>query len=165
MSPDASPPVATPDRTPAPSLARESWRLAASRAAHPSARLVDENVLAAIARGLAAVTVPAGLRSEPALPMERLLDTSAYDAWVRDFSPGARTAVVRLAAESALAVVAGMLEVELHSGETTTVRRVTAGDVVSVPAGWRFRLGSPDGAVTAIHVASPPLGLELRRTA
>jgi mannose-6-phosphate isomerase-like protein (cupin superfamily) len=139
--------------------------LAASRAAHPSARLVAESVLEAIARGLAMVAVPAGLRSQPAGTAEQLLETAAYDAWIRDLAPGTRSGVMRLDADSAFAVVSGELEVELRSGDTTDLRTVSTGGVVAVPAGWRFRLAAGHGPVTAIHVASPPLASELRSIA
>jgi hypothetical protein len=135
----------------------DPWRSAASRATHPSARHVDEGVLAAIARGLAMVTVPASLRSAHADASERLLATEHYDAWLRDLAVGTRTPVRRLDAETAIAVVAGVLELELHSGDKTTSRRVPAGEVATVPAGWRFRLSTPTGPVTAVHVSSPPL--------
>ena len=48
----------------------DTWKRAAQRALHPTARPVDADVLAAIAAGLAAVTVPWSLalaRSRPSV--------------------------------------------------------------------------------------------------
>ena len=139
----------------------DPWQAAAARAAHPSARQIDEGVLAAIARGLAMANVPAAMRADVVERSEQLLATDSYVASLLDLAPGARSAVRRLDSEIAIAVVDGIVELELHLGDTTTVRRIPPGDVATVPAGWRFRLSSPTGPATAVHVSSPPLPDEL----
>lgn len=61
------------------------WQRAAQRAVHPSIRPVGDDVLSAIAAGLAAVTVPWELDhgDEPSgRRYQRVLATPAYDAWV-----------------------------------------------------------------------------------
>ena len=63
----------------------DGWRRAAQTALHPSGHPIGDDVLVAIAAGLAAVTVPweLGHGEVPAeRRYERLLMTPAYDAWV-----------------------------------------------------------------------------------
>ncbi|MBK5333348.1 MAG: hypothetical protein JJD93_15330, partial [Ilumatobacteraceae bacterium] len=63
----------------------DGWKRAAQRALHPATRTVGADVLAAIASGLAAVTVPweLGLGEIPTeRRFHRVLATEAYEAWV-----------------------------------------------------------------------------------
>ena len=151
-----------------PAVARTTWSDAAGRAVHPSARGEDEDVLTAIAAGLAAVTVPWELRGSGApteRSCERLLATPAYDAWVVCW-PATPDLVVRdydqVDAPLAIAVVSGRLELVLGDGGDRRVRQLALGDAIRFDAADLHAVANVGGTLATIVqvIAAPgsPLG-------
>jgi mannose-6-phosphate isomerase-like protein (cupin superfamily) len=142
----------------------DPWRVAASRASHPSLRSVDRDIMADIAAGLAAVTVPWELRDGAPPPVrrnERVLLTPAYEAWIVHW-PAGETTDLHDHGESAGAiyVVSGALDELRQDGRHTSICRVRAGEGLTFDAGQRHRVSNRgDAPATSVHVYSPPLPL------
>ena len=107
------------------------WKQAAVRALHPSCGTVGADVLAAIAAGLASVTVPWELGHDE-VPTERryerVLSTPAYDAWVISWpSGGALDLHDHGGSAGALSVVAGQLDEATVDGNVTVGAHVVGG--------------------------------------
>ena len=111
------------------------WKQAAVRALHPSRGTVGTDVLAAIAAGLASVTVPweLGHHELPAeRRYERVLSTPAYDAWVISWpSGGALDLHDHGGSTGAFSVVAGQLDEATVDGDVTDVRTYSAGQTTT----------------------------------
>jgi Cysteine dioxygenase type I len=140
----------------------DSWRRAAQRALHPSARAVGADVLSAIAAGLATVTVPWELANGEA-PTERryhrVLATEAYEAWVICWPAGeALDMHDHGGSAGAFSVVSGHLdEATVEAGETV-VRSIAAGQTVSFGSSRVHAVVNRGSALaTSVHVYSPPL--------
>jgi hypothetical protein len=140
----------------------DSWKQAAQRAVHPAARPVDADVLAAIAAGLAAVTVPWEL-AVGEVPTERryhrVLATPAYEAWVISWpSGGSLDMHDHGGSAGAFSVVSGQLvESTIQSG-VTIVRSLSRGDTAAFDASRVHAIANRGSAVaTSVHVYSPPL--------
>jgi mannose-6-phosphate isomerase-like protein (cupin superfamily) len=142
------------------------WRRAAQRALHPSGGLPDTtvgaDVLAAIASGLAAVTVPWEI-GHGAVPNERkyhrVLATEAYEAWVICWpSGGSLDMHDHGGSAGAFAVVAGELREAAVEDGVTTERTIGSGETVSFDAS-RIHAVTNEGPTlaTSVHVYSPPL--------
>jgi len=138
------------------------WRRAASVAAHPSNRLVDEGMLSSIASGLAQVTLPWELRTGdvPAeRRYERVLSTVAYDAWVTYWPAGIELDLHDHGGSSgAFSVVAGRLDEDsVVDGQRHTVQ-LAAGETVEFGPGHVHAVSNRTlGPATSVHVYSPPL--------
>jgi hypothetical protein len=140
----------------------DEWRIATSRAAHPSAREHDEPLVAAIAEGLAAVAVPWELatgRAPDQREYELILSTDVYDAWLIHWPVGiGLDAHDHGGSIGAFAVVSGVLDEDTIDGDLTVTRRVVAGSAVHFD-GDHVHAVVNRGAVgaTSVHVYSPPL--------
>jgi predicted metal-dependent enzyme (double-stranded beta helix superfamily) len=148
--------------TPAAPAAPDPWRVAGSRALHPSGCDGSASLVAVIAEGLAAVAAPWELgagESPDQRQHQLLLATEAYDAWLIHWPPGTGLgAHDHGGSAGAFAVVSGSLEERTIAGRGTRVRRVTAGRSVSFDAGHVHAVANPsDVAATSVHVYSPPL--------
>jgi hypothetical protein len=138
------------------------WKQAAVRALHPSRGTVGADVLAAIAAGLASVTVPWELGHDevPAeRRYERVLSTPAYDAWVISWpSGGALDLHDHGGSAGAFSVVAGQLDEATVDGTVTVVRTFSAGQTTTFNS-TRVHAVVNRGSVvaTSVHVYSPPL--------
>jgi mannose-6-phosphate isomerase-like protein (cupin superfamily) len=147
------------DRT---DLDGDNWRRAAQRALHPTTRAVGADVLAAIAAGLAAVTVPWELGLDEA-PTERrfhrVLATDAYEAWVICWPSGESLDMHDHGGSAgAFSIVSGRLdEATIESGHKV-VRTYGAGDTTAFGASRVHAVANRGDAVaTSVHVYSPPL--------
>lgn len=142
------------------------WKRAAQRALHPSGRRVDADVLAAIAAGLATVTVPWEIR-EGDVPTERryqrVLSTPEYEAWVICWpSGGSLDLHDHGGSAGAFSVVSGELDeatIEATAeGNGTVVRRYTSGDTSAFGSARVHAIANRGTEpATSVHVYSPPL--------
>ena len=140
----------------------DSWKQAAQRALHPSARAVGADVLSAIAAGLAAVTVPSGLgegESQSERRYQRVLATDAYEAWVIHWpSGGALDLHDHGGSAGAFSVVSGQLDEATVDAGDTVVRTVGPGETVSFDSSHVHAVVNRGVSVaTSVHVYSPPL--------
>lgn len=125
-------------------------------------RRLDPAVLATIAAGLAAVTVPWELHAGETphhRRYERVLATSAYDVWVICWPPGGELDLHDHGTSAgALSVVAGELEETAVAGGGLLVRHLRAGRTVSFAPGHIHAMANPaTRPATSVHVYSPPL--------
>jgi hypothetical protein len=143
-------------------VSSDHWRTASSRAVHPSVSGEGDSLVAAVAEGLAAVTVPWEL-ADGESPDERrhelLLSTDVYDAWLIHWPPG--TGLVAHdhgGSGGALAVVAGTLDEDtLVDGQAVTTR-MGPGESIRFGGGHIHAvMNRGDVSVTSVHVYSPPL--------
>jgi hypothetical protein len=140
----------------------DEWRVATSRAVHPSAREHDEPLVAVIAEGLAAVAVPWELAtggSPEQREYELILSTDLYDAWLVHWPAGVGLdAHDHGGSTGAFAVVSGLLDEDSVDGEVRVTRRVFAGSAVHFD-GDRVHavVNRGDVGATSVHVYSPPL--------
>jgi hypothetical protein len=140
----------------------DEWRVASSRAVHPSARQDDEPLVAVIAEGLAAVAVPWELatgRSPSEREYELILSTDAYDAWLIHWPVGAGLdAHDHGGSAGALAVVSGVLDEDTNDRGVTSTRRVVAGSAVHFGGDHVHAVvNRGDVGATSVHVYAPPL--------
>ena len=145
-----------------PDSAHRGWRVAASRAVHPS---VERSVplVETIAAGLAAVSAPWELTGEVSVERsyQLLLSTERYDAWLIHWPAGAGLdAHDHGGSAGAFAVVSGTLDEERIAPDgALTHRRVGAGEAVSFDAAAIHAVTNRDRrGATSVHVYSPPLG-------
>lgn len=147
---------------PVPSRAADPWRLATSRAVHPSACDPGEPLVAAIAAGLASVSVPWEMATGTQ-PTERcyelLLATDRYDAWLIHWPPGTGLeAHDHGGSEGAFTVVSGALEEDVHRDGVTVTRRVGVGETRRFDDRHVHAVHNRgDVGATSVHVYSPPL--------
>jgi quercetin dioxygenase-like cupin family protein len=140
----------------------DNWTQAAHRALHPSALPVGADVLAAIAAGLAAVTVPWELR-DGEVPTERryqrVLATPAYEAWVICWPVGESLDLHDHGGSAgAFAVVSGRLDEATFQNSATVVRRYSPGETSSFGASRVHAIANLGSDIaTSVHVYSPPL--------
>ncbi|MEY2416290.1 MAG: hypothetical protein QOH53_1624 [Ilumatobacteraceae bacterium] len=139
-----------------------NWKLAAQRALHPAARPVDADVLAAIAAGLAAVTVPweLGLGEMPTeRRFHRVLATDAYEAWVICWPSGESLDMHDHGGSAgAFSVVSGELDEATIEAGVEVVRTFASGDTAAFSASRVHAVANRGDAVaTSVHVYSPPL--------
>jgi hypothetical protein len=139
-----------------------SWQRAAQRALHPSVRPVGEDVLSAIAAGLAAVTVPweLGHGDEPSgRRYERVLATPAYDAWVIHWPTGELLDLHDHGGSAgAFSVVSGELDEASFESGATVVRTFAHGQTSGFGASRVHAVANRGATVaTSVHVYSPPL--------
>ena len=139
-----------------------SWQRAAQRALHPSVRPVGEDVLSAIAEGLAAVTVPWELGHTDGLSArryERVLATPAYDAWVIYWPAGELLDLHDHGGSAgAFSVVSGELAEATVEAGATVVRTFAQGQTSDFGASRVHAVANRGSAVaTSVHVYSPPL--------
>ena len=146
----------------------ENWKRAATKAMHPSQHQVAADVLAAIAAGLAAVTVPWEL-GEGGVPTERhyqrVLGTPEYEAWVICWPTGGSLDLHDHGGSAgAFTVVSGELEeatvepTDDGSGSTTVVRKYTSGETSAFGSTRVHAIANRGTApATSVHVYSPPL--------
>jgi hypothetical protein len=140
----------------------DEWRVATSRAVHPSAREHDEPLVAVIAEGLAAVAVPWELAtggSPGQREYELILSTDLYDAWLVHWPVGiGLDAHDHGGSTGAFAVVSGVLDEDTIEGDVRVTRRVFAGLAVHFD-GDRVHavVNRGDVGATSVHVYSPPL--------
>jgi hypothetical protein len=139
-----------------------SWQRAAQRALHPSIRPVGEEVLSAIAAGLAAVTVPweLGHGDEPSgRRYERVLATPAYDAWVIYWPTGESLDLHDHGGSAgAFSVVSGELDEATVESGATVVRTFAHGQTSEFGAARVHAVANRGTRVaTSVHVYSPPL--------
>lgn len=143
-------------------LGMPEWRRAASRALHPSAQTVERPSLAAIAEGLAQVTVPWELQTGEA-PAERryeqVLATAAYDAWVIYWPAGFELPLHDHGGSwGAFSVVGGELtEVTLVDGEVAARSMRSGATVQFGPEHVHAVANRTTRPATSVHVYSPPL--------
>jgi hypothetical protein len=143
-------------------LTDDTWKRVAQRALHPTARPVDADVLAAIAAGLAAVTVPweLGLGEVPTeRRFHRVLATEAYEAWVICWPSGE---VLDMhdhgGSAGAFSVVSGELDEATFEAGVKTIRTLAPGDTAAFGASRVHAVANRGDAVaTSVHVYSPPL--------
>ena len=146
----------TPDRV------ADPWRAASSRAIHPSACDGGEPLVAAIAAGLAAVSVAWELSTGES-PSERqyelLLETDLYDAWLIHWPPGTGLEAHDHGGSSgAFTVVAGALDEDTTTGGVRRTRRLDPGATVSFDGDHVHAVvNRGDVGATSVHVYSPPL--------
>jgi mannose-6-phosphate isomerase-like protein (cupin superfamily) len=118
--------------------------------------------VAAIAEGLAAVTVPWEMATEES-PDERqyelILATESYDAWLIHWPAGSGLgAHDHGGSAGAFAVVSGVLEEQTAVRSDTVTRRVAAGESVCFGADHVHAVfNGSDAAATSVHVYAPPL--------
>ena len=143
------------------------WKRAAARALHPAGDASDrlaigDDVLAAIAAGLAAVTVPweLGHREVPTeRRYERVLSTAAYEAWVIYWpSGGSLDLHDHGGSTGAFSVVSGQLDEATIELGAKVVRSIAAGETAAFAADEVHAIANRGSAVaTSVHVYSPPL--------
>lgn len=163
--------MSTTSTTAAPSVDAESaahdpdadpWRIATSRAIHPSTCDAGEPLIAVIARGLAAASAPWELTTGT-VPDERcyelLLSTPRYDAWLIHWPAGTGLdAHDHGRSAGAFAVVSGTLDEETTDGGVTSTRRVHEGGTIWFEADHVHAVvNRGDVGATSVHVYSPPL--------
>ena len=140
----------------------DNWRRAAHRALHPTGRAVGADVLAAIAAGLAAVTVPweLGMGEVPTeRRFHRVLATEAYEAWVICW-PSAESLDMHDHGGSAgaFSIVSGELDEAIIESGVKVVRTFAPGDTAAFGASQVHAVANRGDAVaTSVHVYSPPL--------
>ncbi len=148
----------------------DGWRRAAQRALHPSGHpsghpsrgTVGDDVLVAIAAGLAAVTMPWEL-GHGEVPTERryqrVLSTPAYDAWVICWpSGGSLDLHDHGGSAGAFSVVRGELDEARVEGDVTVVRTFAPGEAARFDAsGVHAVINRGSVVATSVHVYSPPL--------
>ena len=138
------------------------WRTASSRAIHPSARDGGEPLVAAIAAGLAEVSIGWELSTGES-PTERqyelLLETDLYDAWLIHWPSGTGLeAHDHGGSTGAFTVVAGVLDEDTMVAGTPVTRRINAGETVCFDGDHVHAVVNRGAAgVTSVHVYSPPL--------
>lgn len=143
-------------------LEMPEWRRAASRAVHPSAQTVERASLAAIAEGLAHVTLPWELSTGEA-PAERryeqVLATAAYDAWVIYWPAGFELPLHDHGGSwGAFSVVGGELtEVTPVDGALTATPMGVGATVQFGPEHVHAVANRTRRPATSVHVYSPPL--------
>ncbi|MDQ1425937.1 MAG: hypothetical protein QOD72_3435 [Acidimicrobiaceae bacterium] len=140
----------------------DTWKRAAQRALHPTTRPVDADVLAAIAAGLAAVTVPweLGLGEVPTeRRFHRVLATDAYEAWVICWPSGESLEMHDHGGSAgAFSVVTGNLDEATIEAGVKLVRTFGPGDTAAFAASRVHAVANRGDAVaTSVHVYSPPL--------
>jgi mannose-6-phosphate isomerase-like protein (cupin superfamily) len=145
-----------------PPLFADQWRTASSRAVHPSGRDTGDSLVAAVAEGLAAVTVPWELGrgdSSGERRHELLLSTDVYDAWLTHWPPGAGlVAHDHGGSAGALAVVSGTLDEDTVVDDRPVTTRVGPGESLRFDGEHIHAVTNRgDVSVTSIHVYSPPL--------
>ena len=150
------------DRTDRTDRDGNSWRHAAQRALHPSTRPVGADVLAAIAAGLAAVTVPweLGLGEDPTeRRFHRVLATDAYEAWVICWPSGESLDMHDHGGSAgAFSVVSGQLDEATIEAGVKVVRTFAPGDTATFGAARVHAVANRGASVaTSVHVYSPPL--------
>lgn len=163
IQPDTTPRQAEPGDV-------DHWRLASSMAVHPSSSSPsasdggDSPLVAAIAAGLAAVSLPWELGTVTT-PVEReyelILATCQYDAWLIHWPPGTGLdAHDHGGSAGAFSVVAGLIDEDVIAPDgTTTTRRLGAGETVAFgPEHVHAVVNRGTAGVTSVHVYSPPLG-------
>jgi hypothetical protein len=144
-------------------LEGDNWKRAAQRALHPSARAVGADVLAAIAAGLAAVTVPWELAVSGEVPTERrfhrVLATDAYEAWVICWPSGESLDMHDHGGSAgAFSIVSGELDEATIESGVKVVRTFGPGDTTAFAASQVHAVANRGNAVaTSVHVYSPPL--------
>ena len=141
----------------------DAWRIASSRAVHPSAHDGGEPLVAAIAEGLAAVALPWELATGEQ-PTERafqlLLSTEHYDAWLIHWPAGTGLeAHDHGGSYGAFAVVDGRLDEDVVvDGRVRSTRTVLVGESVRFDGGHVHAVVNRSGTgATSVHVYSPPL--------
>jgi Cysteine dioxygenase type I len=139
-----------------------SWGRAAQRAMHPSGRSVGIDILAAIASGLAAVTVPWELADgdqSTERRYQRVLATPAYEAWVICWpSGGSLDLHDHGGSAGAFSVVSGQLDELTVEGGATVMRTYAAGETAGFGASRVHAVANRgSGVATSVHVYSPPL--------
>lgn len=140
----------------------DNWKRAAQRALHPTAGVVGADVLAAIAAGLAAVTVPWELRSGE-VPTERrvhrVLVTDAYEAWVICWPDGESLEMDEHGGSAgAFSIVSGKLDEATIESGVKVVRTFVPGDTTVFDSSRIHAVANcGDAVATSVHVYSPPL--------
>ena len=140
----------------------DNWKRAAQRALHPTARAVGADVLAAIAAGLAAVTVPweLGMGEVPTeRRFHRVLATDAYEAWVICWPSGESLDMHDHGGSAgAFSIVSGELDEATIEAGVKVVRTFAPGDTTAFGASRVHAVANRGDAVaTSVHVYSPPL--------
>lgn len=140
----------------------DNWKRAAHRALHPTARAVGADVLAAIAAGLAAVTVPweLGMGEVPTeRRFHRVLATDAYEAWVICWPSGESLEMHDHGGSAgAFSIVSGELDEATIEAGVKVVRTFAPGDTTAFGASRVHAVANRGDAVaTSVHVYSPPL--------
>lgn len=159
-------PLQTMSDVETPPAETDGWKRAAQRALHPAAggspALVGADVLAAIAAGLAAVTVPWEL-AHGVVPAERryhrVLATPAYEAWVICWPIGESLDLHDHGGSAgAFSVVSGELDEATIVGNATVVRTIEPGETAAFGSSRVHAIANRGSAVaTSVHVYSPPL--------
>ena len=157
-------PTQSPDPAATPSVTDtvDPWRVASSRAIHPSSHNGDEPLVAVIAAGLAAVSIPWEIATGTT-PTERryelLLATEQYDAWLIHWPAGTGLeAHDHGGSIGAFAVVDGTLDEDVVADGVTSTRRFAAGDTATFDGDHVHAVVNRSGAgATSVHVYSPPL--------
>jgi Cysteine dioxygenase type I len=141
----------------------DHWRLACSMASHPSSCDRGAPLAAAIAEGLAAVSLPWELFTGTR-PSERcyqvLLATPHYDAWLIHWPAGTGLAPHDHGGSGgAFSLVDGVLDEDVVVDGVTTTRRLATGDTVVFGSDHVHAVRNRgDRGATSVHVYSPPLG-------
>lgn len=143
-------------------LDADNWKRAAQRSMHPAARALGSDVLAAIAAGLAAVTVPweLGLGEVPTgRRFQRVLATEAYEAWVICWPSGELLDMHDHGGSAgAFSVVSGQLDEATIQSGVQVIRTFGPGDTTAFDASRVHAVANRRSAVvTSVHVYSPPL--------
>ncbi len=151
--------VSVPSTVPRP--AESAARLLASR--HLEGEMLDTEILAEIASGLAASVGPSHVVGEGMIERVRVLATEGYDAWVMIWGP--RAVIAEHDHDGSLGVLhvidGELAEIVVH-GEAEHRRRLPVGETTEFAATHRHALENPS-MVTArsVNVYSPPLGSAL----
>ena len=140
----------------------DNWKRAAQRAMHPTARAVGADVLAAIAAGLAAVTVPweLGMGEVPTeRRFHRVLATEVYEAWVICWPSGESLDMHDHGGSAgAFSIVSGELDEATIESGVKVVRTFAPGDTAAFGATRVHAVANlGDAVATSVHVYSPPL--------
>jgi len=140
----------------------DAWKRVAQRALHPTARPVGADVLAAIAAGLAAVTLPweLGHDEDPTQRrFHRVLTTDAYEAWVICWPSGESLDMHDHGGSAgAFSVVSGELDEATIDAGVEVVRTIRRGDTAAFGASRVHAVANRgDTVATSVHVYSPPL--------
>ncbi len=146
----------TPNAVPQP--AESAARLRAPR--QLEGEMLDTEILAEIAGGLAASVGPPHPVGEGAIERVRVLATEGYDAWVMIWGPGAEIAEHdHDGSLGVLHVIDGELAEVVVDGDIEHRRRLPVGETTEFAATHRHALENPS-MVTArsVNVYSPPLG-------
>ena len=141
-----------------PRPAESAARLLAAR--HLEGEMLDTDILAEIASGLAASVGPSHAVGEGVIERVRVLATEGYDAWVMIWGPGASMAEHdHDGSIGVLHVIDGELTEVVVEVATEHRRRLPVGETTEFAATHRHALENPS-RVTArsVNVYSPPLG-------